>query len=182
MNKRKRASYSSLDIPKTILAIDDNDNFANNLYSNRNNNYKYLINTNNNNEMNKNIQTNCVNKPRKPKNSNLVNVYTSKLRKYCSNLRIIKKKEINFHKKQLKLDNLPVSEYKKNSKKERSNVSKYEKEPSIMHSSILNKDYNRLQTEKRFLSNNKNGIQFKLKSQTKINQNLFKIPEKKYYI
>ena len=173
-NIKKRTSCSSLNMPKTILV---NNNFESNLNTNINNNYKDLTNTNNNNEINKNIQTNCVNKQRKPKNSNLVNIYTSKLKKYCSNLKIIKKKEINFHKKHLKLENT-ISEHKKNFKKERNNTLKYENEPSKIHSTLLNKDYhNRLQTENRFTNSNKNSI--KLKSQTKITQHLFRIPEKK---
>ena len=89
-NKTKKSAFSSLDMPKTTLV---NENFANNLHSNLNNNYKDNINTNNNNELNKNIQTNCVNKTRKPKNSNIVNRYTAKLKKYCSNLKILNKKK-----------------------------------------------------------------------------------------
>ena len=178
LNKtKKKTAYSSLDMPKTLLV---NDNFENNLISNKNNNYKDNINTNNNSERNKDIQTNCVNKPRKPKNSNIVNIYTIKLKKYCANLKILKKKEINTHKKQLKLDNIPVSERKKNFKKERNNTLKYEKEPPKRHSSVINKDYHhKFTTENKFKNTNKIAPHLKLKSQTKINQNMFKIPEKK---
>ena len=180
-NKRKKVFCSSLNIPKATILT--NDNFANNLNSNRNNNYKDLINTNNNNEMNKKVQTNCINKTKKPKNSNLVGIYTSKLKKYCSNLKILKKKETNSHKKQLKLDITPINEHKKNFKKERNYTIKCEKEPSKILASVINKDYHhKFKTEKKYSNNsnsNRNAPGFKLKSQTKINQNLFIIPEKK---
>ena len=153
-------------MPKTLLV---NDNFENNLISNKNNNYKDIINTNNNYERKKDIQTNCINQARKPKNSNIVNIYTIKLKKYCANLKILKKKEINTHKKQLKLDNIPVSERKKNFKKERNNTLKYEKEPPKRHSSVINKDYHhRFTTENKFSNTNKITTHIKLKRKKKI--------------
>ena len=70
-----------------------------------------------------------------------------------------------------------MSDNKKNYKKERNYTIRSDKEQPKLHAPLFaNKDYYyRFQTE----SQTKNNIHSKLKSQTKISQNLFKIPERK---
>jgi hypothetical protein len=153
----------------------------NNINSN-NYNYKKLVNINTNNELNKKIQTNCVNKTKKLSNQKIISTYTTKLKKYCSTLKIIKKKEVNYNKiknqhKQMEFSSPLMSDNKKNYKKERNYTIRSDKEQPKLHAPLFaNKDYYyRFQTE----SQTKNNIHSKLKSQTKISQNLFKIPERK---
>ena len=183
---KKRVVWSSLD----ILVHDNNFNehYNNDINHNLNNinsnnyNHKKLANINTNNEMNKKIQTNCVNKAKKLNNQKIINIYTTKLKKYCSTLKIIKKKEVNYSKiknqhKQMEFSSPLMSDHKKNYKKERNYTIRSDKEQSKLHAPLFaNKEYYyRFQTE----SQTKNSIHSKLKSQTKISQNLFKIPERK---
>ena len=196
--KKKRMVCSSLDITKNILsnAVNFNNNFnyndndndnipnLNDLNSNRNN-YKKLISTNTNNEINKKLQTNFQNKTKKLKNQKVINIYATKLKKYCSTLKIIKKKETNNYnklknQKQLILGSPDITDGKKSYKRERNYTLKSEKEQPKMHAPFFaKKQFHRLHTENQNNSNNKNNLNSKLKSQTRISQNLFKIPEKK---
>ena len=179
--RKKRVTCSSLNIKKNFLFNDnDNNHHQINLNSNYNNHYNNLINIYTNNVINKKNQTNA-NKPRK-KNQNL---YMTKLKKYCSTLKIMKKREKNetnnFHKlknhKQLELVSPSISERKKNLKKDKNYYLKSEKDQPKGYGHILtNRDNHYIfQTE----NPNKNNFNSKLKSQTKITQNLFKIKEKK---
>ena len=187
---RRKSTCSSLNINKNIKLINENENndinYINNLNSNHNN-YKNLININTNNDFKK-IETNCGNK-RKIKYPKVINIYTSKLKKYCSTLKIIKKREINNfnqikNQKNLELVYSPaISERKKNYKKEKVYNLKSQKEKPKMHAPIFTsrEQYNlRYKTENQSISSTKNqNSNSKLRSQTKISQNLFKIPEKK---
>ena len=183
---KKRVVWSSLD----ILVHDNNFNehYNNDINHNLNNinsnnyNHKKLANINTNNEINKKIQTNCVNKAKKLNNQKIINIYTTKLKKYCSTLKIIKKKEVNYSKiknqhKQMEFSSPLMSDHKKIYKKERNYTIRSDKEQPKLHAPLFaNKEYYyRFQTE----SQTKNSIHSKLKSQTKISQNLFKIPERK---
>lgn len=136
---------------------------------------------NSNNETNNKIQSNSVNKPRKSKQK-IINVHIIKLKKYCQKYKIMKKREKkathkNKNQKHLKIEIPTLNEIKKNFKKERNNTLKSEKNHSKAHFHAYmpifsNREYNnQIQSD----------IQFKLKSQTKINQNLFKIPKKKIF-
>ncbi len=181
---RRKSTCSSLSINKKIKLINENENndidYINNLNSNHSN-YKNLININNDF---KNIETNCGNK-RKNKYPKNINIYTTKLKKYCSTLKIIKKKETNNYnklknQKQLILGSPDITDGKKSYKRERNYTLKSEKEQPKMHAPFFaKKEYHRLHTENQNNSNNKNNLNSKLKSQTRISQNLFKIPEKK---
>ena len=200
---RKNSIFSSLNITKHMKLINENENnemdHINNLNSNHNN-YKPLININQNNDFKK-IETNCVNKMRKIKTSKNINIYTEKLKKYCSTLKIIKKRDTNCsnqikNHKNLELASSPaISERKKNYKKEKVLILKSQKEkPKMLFpyyvdtntNTNTNKDQHnqRFKTENQNIKYNKNHNNnniFKLKSQTKINQNIFKIPEKKFF-
>ena len=90
----KRVVCSSMDILVHDNNINEhyNDNINNNINSN-NYNYKKLVNININNETNKKILTNCVNKAKKLNNQIIINITITKLKKYCSSLKIIKKKK-----------------------------------------------------------------------------------------
>jgi len=104
LNHRKLI-LSSFQITKNILLNDnenENKNFLNNLNSNHNNNYKKLINSNINDNNFKKIETNFQHKLKKNNNQRLIRLYTNKLKNYCSNLKILKKKIIN-HTKHTKL-------------------------------------------------------------------------------
>ena len=195
---RKKSIFSSLNIVKHMKLINENENnemdHINNLNSNHNN-YKPLININQNNDFKK-IETNCANKMRKIKNSKNINIYTAKLKKYCSTLKIIKKRDTNCsnqikNNKNLELASSPaISERKKNYRKEKVLILKSQKEKPKMlvpyyANTTTNKDqYNqRYKTENQSISYNKSHYNnnFKLKSQTKIHQNVFKIQEKKFF-
>ena len=186
--KKKRANCSSIEITKNFL-INDNDNnnennFADNLNSNHNK-YKNLININFNNEVNKKNQTNA-NKLKKQKNQNIVNIYTIKLKKYCSSLKIIKKRENHYshkNKNQKHSESPSISEHKaihKNERERHYTVNSEKDQPKLHAKIFLNQDYNsRIQADNQNSCYNKNNIHTKLQSQTKISQNLFKIKEKK---
>ena len=102
----RKMILSSFQITKNILLnVNENEykNFLNNLNSNINNNYKKLINSNINDNNNKNIDTNFQHKLKKGNNQKLIRLYTTKLKGYCSNFKILKKKVIN-HTKHSKLN------------------------------------------------------------------------------
>ena len=188
--KKKRINCSSEEITKNIFINEKENNDNNNInfvdkINSNHNNYKKLINININNDINKKNQTNA-NKIKRPKNHNIINIYTIKLKKYCSTLKIIKKKEAsNFNKnknlKQYGLASPSITDRKKNCKKERHYTVKSEKNHPKLHSQLIAcQDFHfGLQTENQNLVYNKNTFQTKLKSQTKIPRNLFKIKEKK---
>ena len=110
---RTKFLLSSLNVIKKYSLIDseniENETYLNNLNSNHNN-YKKLINLNTNN-YNKKIETIYANKLKKIKNQKIINLYSSKLKKYCSTLKILKKRGINnnSHIKTSKLNEPPLS-------------------------------------------------------------------------
>ncbi len=82
-NHKRKTLYSSIEIPqKVIIPFDENN-------SDGLNNKKNMSKFDNDNKINNN-ETVCANKKRKLK----VNYYENKLKKYCSNLIILKKKKI----------------------------------------------------------------------------------------
>jgi len=102
-NKRK-ALYSSIEIPqKALITIDENNSegLNNKKIINKFGNFNKVINN----------ETICANKKRKLK----VNYYENKLKKYCSNLIILKKKKIS--KKTLEPKSPPVKFKQKDIKK-----------------------------------------------------------------
>jgi hypothetical protein len=96
--KHRKLILSSFQITKNILLNDnenENNDFLNNINSNHNIYYKKLINSNINDTNNKKIETNFQHKLKKVNNQKLIRFYTNKLKIYCSNLKIMKKKAIN---------------------------------------------------------------------------------------
>ena len=94
--KHRKLILSSFQITKNILLNDnENNDFLNNINSNLNNNYQNLINSNINDTNNKKIETNFQHKLKKANNQKFIRLYTNKLKIYCSNLKIMKKKAIN---------------------------------------------------------------------------------------
>ena len=195
LKARKKNTCSSVNINKNIKFITENENndidIINNLNSNHNN-YKKLININANNVLKK-IETNCTNKLRKNKYPKKINIYTSKLKQYCSTLKILKKKPVNNSINQTKKpkNTEPVSsspeiiDKKRNNKKDKIYMIKSQKEKPKLHNLIFKTKDNhniRYKTESQNTSYNRNqNNHSKLRSQTRIchNQFLFKIPEKK---
>jgi hypothetical protein len=193
LKARKKITCSSLNIIKDMQLTNENENndidIINNLNSNHNN-YKKLINLNANNDLKK-IETNRTNKLRKNEFPKKVSIYTSKLKQYCSTLKIIKKREVN-NINQIKKQKIPeltsfpdIIGKKKNNKKERIYTMKSQKVKPKLHFPLFrNKDKDnhnvRYKTESQNTSINKNQNN-KIRSQTKIyrNQFLFKIQEKK---
>ena len=161
--KHRKLILSSFQITKNILLNDnenennDNDNdFLSNLNSNLNNNYIKLINSNINDNNNINIETNFQHKLKKANNQKLIHLYANKLKLYCYNLKIMKKKAIN-HIKNSKL-NESSSQGNKIVKKDTI------KEKNKNHVTILvNKD---LKDKESNNQKNKNNIQNKIQNQT----------------
>ena len=185
--KKRKPILSSLEITKNISFIDkekndnnENNNYLNNINSNHNN-YKKLMNINNDN---KKVETIFENKFNKSKNQKIINLYTTKLIKYCSTLKILRKKRINICNqiKSPKLNEFPspiMNDKKKNFRKGYS-IRPGKDRPKMFFSIFSkreSKDYQKYKTENQNQSQSNN----KLKSQTKINQNqnLSKMPEKK---
>ena len=191
--KKKRLVSSSIDITTNILVNNSENNFKNNFNSNQNN-YNKINYMNSNNETNKKIQSNCVNKTRKSKQK-IINAHIIKLKKYCQKLKIMKKKEKktthkNKNQKHLKIEMPILNELKKNFKKERHNTlndikKSFKKERNNTlkseknHSKAHFHAYIPIFSNREYNNPTQSDNQFKLKSQTKINHNLFKIPEKK---
>ena len=179
---KRRVIYSSLEITKNIL-INDNENNDNNENKYLNNNHNVKINTNN--DINKKIQTIFGNK-KKIKSQSLVNIYTRKLKNYCSTLIILKKRKEanNSHKiknaKNMELVSPAISERKKNCKNEKIYFKNEKEKPKINNAIYSNKENHSL----KFQTDNHLKIlknPTKLKSQTKIGLNLFKIAKKKSF-
>ena len=181
--QKKRIICSSLDISKNMILNYNENNFNNKFMNNINsihNNYNKIINIHTNNEINK------INRTKKTKIQNIINIYTRKLKNYCSSLIILKKKkEINNiqkikNPKNLELVSPAISEHKKNFKKERNYFLKNEKEKPKLHNIYTNRENHNLRYQTESHSKIQN-IHSKLKSQTKISFHLFKIPEKKSF-
>ena len=95
---RRRTLYSSVDIPKNAIMIMDDNN--SDIFKN---NKKYIDKLDNDNKINNNDknETICANKKRRLK----VNYYENKLKKYCSNFIILKKRRPKSPKKKIKKNN-----------------------------------------------------------------------------
>ena len=101
--KHRKLILSSFQITKNILLNDkenenENNDFLNKINSNISNNYKKLINSNINDNNNKKIETNFQHKLKKANNQKIIRLYTTKLKNYCSSLKILKKKNISHFK------------------------------------------------------------------------------------
>jgi hypothetical protein len=190
--KHTRSILSSLGVNKNICIMDKENNIEkneiedhiNNLNSNCNEeHYKKIINEkiNINNEK---IQTNCENKIRKSNTQKIVNIYLSKLKNYCSKL-ILTKRKMNI-KNNLEINkiNEPASPRKK--LKDKNHFRSGKERPKIEETApILNSNvemnFTKHLNSKIGSENNKFIIHGKLKSQTKINQNLYRLPGKRSF-
>ena len=103
-NHKRKSLYSSIEIPQKVITPFDENN------SDGLNNKKNMSKFDNDNKINNN-ETVCVNKKRKLK----VNYYENKLKKYCSNLIILKKKKIS--KKSIEPKSPPIKFRQKDIKK-----------------------------------------------------------------
>ena len=182
--KHNRSVFSSLNVNNNIGIIDkvnineanEIDGHLNNLNSNCNQEYyKKIIAQNINNEK---IQTNCVNKLRKTNTQRIQNKYMSKLKSYCANLILLKRKvnrKNTLEPNKNKIEE-PISPTNKRKYKERNHYFKSGKDkpkmedPPILHSNV---DFNLKQNPNlisKISSENKNlySIHGKLKSQTKM--------------
>ena len=193
--KHNRSIFSSLGVNKNICIMDKENNIEkneiedhiNNLNSNCNEgHYKKIINENININ-NEKVQTNCDNKIRKTNTQKIINIYMSKLKNYCSTL-ILAKKKMNIK------NNLEISKFNglasprkklrdKNqfrSGKERPKME--EPIPMILNSNV-DMNFTKHLNSKIGSDNNKviYSIHGKLKSQTKINQDLLRLPVKRSF-
>ena len=161
-SQKRRTLYSSIVIPqKPIITIDENNSVDLN-------NEKKICNLDNN-KVN-NIETICVNKKRKLK----VNYYENKLKKYCSNLIILKRKKVS--KKSIEPKSPPIK-FKQKDIKKNFTLTKYKMEET-METPILKKSKDsKEKTESKQFINSKS---INKKQITKIKEKLWKIPEKKY--
>ena len=119
--KNRKLILSSFQITKNIFLNEQeniNNHCLNNIYSNHDNNHKKInLNINENNI--KKVETNFDHKLKRAKNQKIVHIYTTKLKNYCSSLKILKKKVITHfnHPKHQKL-NESSSPAIKNAKKD----------------------------------------------------------------
>jgi len=152
-NHKRKTLYSSIEIPqKVIIPFDENN-------SDGLNNKKNMSKFDNDNKINNN-ETVCANKKRKLK----VNYYENKLKKYCSNLIILKKKKIS--KKSIEPKSPPIKFRQKDIKKnftltETPNIKKSKDSKEKTESKQINS-----KTQHR-------------KQNQKAKEKLWKIPEKK---
>ena len=191
---RKRGSlFHSLGLIKNINIIDNENNNEmnenlqfNNLNSNNNDeNFKKIIKQNNNIEK---IQTNCALKMRKTNTLKMQNKYIAKLKKYCYSLIIINKKSSlkNLGKNSNnKITDPPSPIIDKKRKKIDKNNFRNEKERAKIDNPHLMLNSNEIMSNRKKLfqfnlntrnpteTKNNPSIHKKLKSQTKIHQNLF---------
>ena len=191
--KKHRSIASSLEVNKKINFIDnENINEVNGLKSiNNAQNIKKLINDKINNEK---IQTNCGNKIRKTNSQKILNKHMLKLKNYCANLikiekKVILKDTIQNNNKEVVLFS-PINEKRKKNRIDKNHFRsgkekpKFEARVQIMHDSD-NFDRNLLNSSNinpKLHPDIKNyPIHTKLKSQTKIYQNLFKLQAKRSF-
>ena len=183
--KKQHRNNSSLEITKNIHIMDnENNNEINeeldNLKSNNNNeNYKKLIKSNINIEE---IQTNNGKKIRKLNTQKILNRYMIKLKKYCSKLIKIERKKIaknNALNNKIKEQTLLNNEKKYKNRNDKKIFRSGKEKPKITRIPILKRNES---TNINFENNSinskniiENSIHSKIKSQTKINQNIFKI-------
>ena len=160
--RNRKLILSSFQITKNIFFNEReniNSHFLNNINSNHDNNHKNII-SNINYNNNKKIETNFEHKVKRPKNQKLIHMYTTKLKNYCSNLKILKKKAMNHlnHTKHQKL-NESSSPMPKNTKKDMVGKEK----PKNHIPAFINKDFKDKEINS---SKNKINIQNKLLNQS----------------
>ena len=187
MIKPHRSIFSSLEITKNIKFINNENNNdiykeVDNLKSNNNEeNHKKFIKDKLNNGM---LQTNCGIKIRKSSTLKNWNKYMTKLKHYCANLIKLERRSIKarYSKKNANKEADPSSpKRKKNEKnhKTQKDKSKFDKSQTTTNRGAFNStnftgflQYNF--NQKNLINSERNiPIQSKLKSQTKIHQNLF---------
>ena len=195
MMKPRRSILSSLAVTKNIKLINNENN--NEIYkeierlksNNNEENHKRLIKDKKNNEK---LQTNYGFKIRKANTIRNFNKYMSKLKQYCSNLIILERKQClkNYRKRNTTKETEPSStSIDKKKKKNEKNHRSQKENPKIDGSqTIKTKNINNtISFTGLFQSNSipkniiteQNGPEIsKLKSQTKVHHNLFKIQTK----
>ena len=198
MIKPRRSIFSSLEITKNIKLMNNENNNdiykeIDNLKSNNNEeNHKKLIKEKINNEK---LQTNCAFKIRKVPTSRIFNKYMTKLKQYCSNLIKIERKSIlknsNCSRKNVNKDIQPASPRKKkidkNHFRSQKDKLKYDGAQTTVNRNAINGSNftGFLQSNfnpKNIPTERSSGIHSKLKSQTKVHQNLIKIQTKNPFI
>jgi len=159
-NHKRKTLYSSIEIPqKVIIPFDENN-------SDGLNNKKNMSKFDNDNKINNN-ETVCANKKRKLK----VNYYENKLKKYCSNLIILKKKKIS--KKSIEPKSPPIKFRQKDIKKNYTLTK--ENEQIIETPNIKKSKDSKEKTESKQINSK---TQHRKQNQ-KAKEKLWKIPEKK---
>lgn len=193
--KHNRSILSSLGVNKNICIMDKENNIEkneieahiNNLNSNCNEqHYKKIINENININ-NEKIQTNCDNKIRKSNTQKIVNIYMSKLKNYCSKL-ILAKKKMNI-KNNLEINKINELASPRKKLRDKNHFRSGKERPKMdepipmMLNSNVDMNFIKHLNSKIGPDNNKviYSIHGKLKSQTKINQNLLKLPVKRSF-
>ena len=184
--KKQHRNNSSLEITKNIHIIDnENNNELNddldNLKSNNNHeNYKKLIKNNNINI--EEIQANNRNKIRKLNTQKIFNKYMIKLKKYCSKLIKIERKKLaknNYLNNKIKEPSLSTNDKKIKNRNDKKIFRSGKEKPKIIRIPILKRNEStNINYENNSLNSKNvidNSIHSKIKSQTKINQNAFKI-------
>ena len=188
--RKKHRNSSSSETTKNIHIIKQEKN-------NDINDYEYLdfLRSNNNDEnykkiIKENIEkigTNCGNKIRKTNTQRILNKYMIKLKKYCSNFIKIEKKISS--KKNIKIieeSPSPTNDKKKKNKNDKNNFKsskdkpKIPKIPSNENINIINENINENNSNLNIINpeNKTYRIHKKLKSQTKIHREIFKITTK----
>ena len=159
-NNKRKTLYSSIEIPqKVIIPFDENN-------SDGLNNKKNMSKFDNDNKINNN-ETVCANKKRKLK----VNYYENKLKKYCSNLIILKKKKTP--KKPIEPKSPPIKFRQKDIKKNYTLTK--ENEQIIETPNIKKSKDSKEKTESKQINSK---TQHRKQNQ-KAKEKLWKIPEKK---
>ena len=161
-NHKRKTLLSSIEIPqKVIIPFDENN-------SDGLNNKKNMNKLENENKVNNN-ETVCVNKKRKLK----VNYYENKLKKYCSNLIILKRKKIS--KKQVETKSPPIKFKQKDLKKNFSLTKERNEQTLIETPNIKKSKDSKEKTETKQINSKTNHR----KQVQKTKEKLLKIPEKK---
>ena len=159
-NHKRKSLYSSIEIPQKVITPFDENN------SDGLNNKKNMSKFDNDNKINNN-ETVCANKKRKLK----VNYYENKLKKYCSNLIILKKKKIS--KKSIEPKSPPIKFRQKDIKKNYTLTK--ENEQIIETPNIKKSKDSKEKTESKQINSK---TQHRKQNQ-KAKEKLWKIPEKK---
>jgi hypothetical protein len=189
--KKQRCIASSLEINKKLSFIaNENINEINDLKSiNNEENIKKIINENINNEK---LQSNLDNKIRKTSTHKVFNRHLIKLKHYCSNLIKIEKHLNNKNNKHN--DNIcnllfsPINEKRRKNKNEKNNYKSGKEKPKFSFRRPVVHESENMTSNILNSSNPKSkdpdikNCHTKLKSQTKIHQNLFKLGKRSFHL